>query len=82
MSKPQQFIVIARDSEKDTLEKIEMIRTILRKMAFDKGQMLVERCVTVDEYEKELRNQAEEEADRQNSERITEVTEEIEENRQ
>jgi hypothetical protein len=82
MSKPQQFILITRDSEKDTLEKVEMIRTILQKMAFDKGQILEERCVTVDEYEKELRLQAETEANSQNSERITEETEEIEENRQ
>lgn len=62
-----------------------MIRTILRKMALDKGQKFEERCLTVDEYEKELRAQADEAAnnrDIEDTERITDTTEQGEGNRQ
>lgn len=58
----QQFVAIARDNDEDTVQKIEMIQLIMRKMAYDKGQKLEERCLTLDEYQEELKAQAEEKA--------------------
>lgn len=55
--KSQQFVLITKDDSRETREKVQLIRILMRKMAFDNGQKLEERCITVEEYEKELKEE-------------------------
>lgn len=70
--KNTQMVLIARDGDEETLNKIAIIREAMRFMAQQAGHRFEERCLTLDEYKEELKNQEEEVSQKEEEKETTE----------